>query len=186
MGKDKQTKWILALLAFGMTAFVTGLLTIMGGYAAFYGFAVDSEMNVYVGRDSWIHVYQGNRVLRRLSPQTSRGYAFRMENDELLVYTGSDYSRMDLQGEVLERIDEEDLNVELRFRNPNARFTAADGTRYRMTESLLHGRQIRNVATGETIWKQRPAEVVTMRAAGVSVVCALFSAAMAFLVYKRS
>lgn len=183
MHKDRLVIWFLALLAFMITAFCTGMMSMVGGYSTFYGFAVDSEANVYVGRDSWIRVYQGDREIRKFSPQTSRGYAFRMDNDELLVYAGTDYFRIDLHGEVLERIEEEDLNVDLRFRNPNTRFTAADGTRYRMTGSLLHGKRIWNLETGEVIWQQRTAEVVTTRVAAVSVLCALFSGAMAFVVH---
>ena len=186
MDKNRQVIWFLALFTFMIVAFFTGMLTIVSGYAAFYGFAVDSQANVYVGRDSWIRVYHGDREVRKISPQTSRGYSFRLENDELLVYAGIYYYRMDQQGEVLERIEEADLDVDLRFRNPNTRFTAADGTRYRMTGSLLHGKRIWNLESGKVIWQQRTSEVVTTRVASVSVLCALFSGAMAFVVHKES
>lgn len=185
MGKDRQATWFLVFLACMIPAFCTGMMSMLGGYSSFYGFAVDSEANVYVGRDAWIRVYQGDREIRKLSPQTSRGYAFRMEHDELLVYAATYYYRMDLQGEVLERIEPDDLDLDLHFYNHNTRFTAADGTRYRMTGSLLHGKRIWNLETGAVVWQQSASEVVTMRIASVSLLCTLVSGAMALFVYGK-
>ena len=183
MVKDKRVVWFLALFAFMIVAFFTGMQTLVSGFPAFYGFAVDSDANVYVGRDSWIHVYQGDREIRKLSAQTSRGYTFALENNEILLYNGVSYYCMDLQGEVLERMEEVDLDTRSQLRNPNTRFTAADSTRYHMTGSLLHGKRIWNLETGEVVWQQRTAEVITTRVAAVSVLCALFSGAMAFVVH---
>ena len=68
----------------------------------YYGFALDSRGNLYLGLNSEINVLDpdGN-VIRTVSPTTSRGYCFTIVDDKLLISTGTSLSVLDLAGNLL-------------------------------------------------------------------------------------
>ena len=80
----KNIKLICCFILFGILANVSIFL---GAFhtLSFYGFALDSQNLLYVGRDNVIEVYKGNEKVFDINPKTSRAYAFTINNDLCLM-----------------------------------------------------------------------------------------------------
>ena len=68
-----------------------------------FGFAVDSNENVYIGTMKRINVYKDGNLLRKIDPPTSRSYQFYIENDQLIIGCAVDNKggTFDLEGKEL-------------------------------------------------------------------------------------
>lgn len=67
------------------------------------GFGVDSSGVVYVGKEKKIEKYCDGEMIGEIDPQTSRAYAFTLqEDDTILLSTASYVYKMDLSGNVLD------------------------------------------------------------------------------------
>lgn len=71
-------------------------------------FDVDSAGDLYVGYTRAIEVYHEGEWVRTISPQTSRGYKFCIENDEIYI-GGSGHAVMSLEGEVLRKCSDSEV-----------------------------------------------------------------------------
>lgn len=83
---------------FGSISMVALLL---GGYEiSYYGFAVDSEDNLYIGfANGEIKKIKDNQVVKTYWVGTNRGYDFTIVDDVIVVWTNEKPSFMDLDGE---------------------------------------------------------------------------------------
>ena len=52
---------------------------------SYNGFGIDSTGILYVGKNSAIEKIKDGKVIETLSPQTSRGYAFTIKNDDTIL-----------------------------------------------------------------------------------------------------
>ena len=67
------------------------------------GFAIDSENNLYLGKTGGkIDVYSGGKIVKSIS-LTSKGYAFTIKKDKLVVAALSNIYILDLEGNILEK-----------------------------------------------------------------------------------
>lgn len=77
----------------------------------YYGFAVDDVGNIYLGMNSTMKVFDSDGdLLRSISPPTSRGYQFSILNNRIVLYTGTFFYTMDLEGNVIEKVEITDEN----------------------------------------------------------------------------
>lgn len=88
---------------------VCTMLNLFGFTAISYtGFGVDSQGRMYIGRGSKIEVRDTEHLLYTIQNHTSRGYAFSVKDDTIILSTGSTVVTMDLYGEDIGR--QEDIN----------------------------------------------------------------------------
>jgi len=132
-------------MKFSKKAIIFGIVTwpicfifislIMSGaiVSAYYGFAVDNNGFLYVGKNSRIDVYD-NGVFVKTVYETSYGYSFTIKNENLYIATESQVKVMDLSGTLIETTDDSvwpteqyrmdrDKSV---FLTNNARYVATD------------------------------------------------------------
>lgn len=101
----KNIKLICCFILFGILANVSVFL---GAFhtLSFYGFALDSQNLLYVGRDNVIEVYKGNEKVFDINPKTSRAYAFTINNDIIVLSTSEFVYKIDLSGNVIEKSED--------------------------------------------------------------------------------
>ena len=135
MGKIKHM--IICIAITGSIIIFSFLSVITGKVCIFYkGFAIDGNGNLYIGKNYAIEVLgQDGSVLRQISPYTSRGYRFTIEeNNTILIDTGDFLYRTDLSGNLKEskEIHGDGLSVSVLHK-----YVSANGTVYRMKSRLL-------------------------------------------------
>ncbi|MBQ3548111.1 MAG: hypothetical protein IJA44_06535 [Clostridia bacterium] len=116
------------------------------------GFGVDSAGVLYVGKEGVIEKYDGDKMVGTISPQTSRGYAFTVkEDDTILLSTADMVYTLDLSGKVLDKWEDEGTSTfnDLQFIR---KFIAKDGCQYTM--KLHFGRTI--ICSGEDVIYKMP------------------------------
>ncbi len=116
---------------------ICNVLMSMGIVSITYsGFGVDSLGVLYVGKENTIEKYKDGKMIGKISPQTSRGYAFTIqEDDTILLSTASIVYKIDHSGKILDEWEDEDTSTfnDVQFIR---KFIAKDGRKYVM-KSLL-------------------------------------------------
>ena len=114
-----------------------------GAFASFEGFAADKDGNIYIGRGAEIEVYDENRELIRsihiTAGELGKGYGFTiLEGNKIFVDTGVTYDILDLDGNMLKRIDysESDYFPFITVMKNQTKFIAADGSEYHMINNF--------------------------------------------------
>lgn len=120
---------------------------------------VDSMGDLYVGYMRAIEVYHEGEHVRTINPQTTKGYEFCIENDEIYIdaYTGT-YSVMSLEGEVLQR-GVEGISMDTTG-GPFDKSMEQDGKTYKLLkhagfkpgEILRDGEQIYQESNADCFW----------------------------------
>lgn len=126
------------------------MFSAFNGVCIFYnGFAVDSDKNIYLGKDSVIQVLSPKgEEIRSLNPITSRGYEFTIIDDLIFVDTGTTLYTMDLYGNIIQKSDSTGKSGAI-FSNGNQfSCTASDGTNYIM-KNIFSRTKICEVNNGE-------------------------------------
>ena len=125
---------------------ISGNVTI--GYS---GFGFDSSDVLYIGTDTAIEKYVDGNKVGEINPQTSRGYAFTLENDIILLSTASYVYNLDLDGTVISK--EEDIGTKTfnKIERKKNHFITPDGREYRFKSFL--GRRYIDDAAGTVIYK---------------------------------
>ena len=132
---------VLALIVFPCLAMIlTGIAT-----PFIEGFAVDASDRLYVGVQEEIRVYDNGELAYVISPQTSKGYAFTItEDDQILLSTSSITYRMSLSGDILEKNEEDSVSLYNELNWGKKQFVSASGDEYRMKSYLGWTRIIKN------------------------------------------
>ena len=69
-----------------------------------YGFAVDKNGLLYIGKTEEITVMNNGRKIKTISPHTSKGYAFTIVDGERIVLaTSNEVYNLDLEGNILSK-----------------------------------------------------------------------------------
>lgn len=89
---------VAVLLGFSLFSVATGKANIV-----INGFAVDSSGFVYIGHDKCIEVYSECNMIKRISVPTSRGYAFTIDDDKIILSDGDCTYLMNLNGETADK-----------------------------------------------------------------------------------
>lgn len=70
---------------------------------AYNGFAIDSSGILYLGKNAKIEKYFNGEIVGNIDPQTSRGYAFTIQNDDtMLVSDASIVYKLELNGNIVD------------------------------------------------------------------------------------
>lgn len=116
------------------------------------GFGVDASGVLYVGKEGVIEKYDNGKKIGEISPQTSRGYAFTVkEDDTILLSTADMVYKLDLSGKVLDEWEDEGTSTfnDLQYIR---KFVAKDGRQYAM--KLHFGRTV--ICLGEDVIYKMP------------------------------
>ena len=114
------------------------------------GFAVDRKGYLYIGQESKIEVIKESQVIRTVSPHTSRGYTFTIENEKILVGESCYIYTMDLNGEILSKNEDPFTEKTNEIRSLKKVFIDEDGGKYKLINILGHYKVIRT-KNGESI-----------------------------------
>lgn len=136
-----------------LLAKITGKITI-----SYVGFAIDHNNNIYLGKDSTIEVldYDG-KVLRSISPYTSRGYKFTITPDNQIKISTGDYLYLtDLSGNLISKKDISNYTDDDLLRENRYEFISSDGVHYKMKNHFLRPCIYRIDATKKTIIYKMP------------------------------
>lgn len=108
---NKKLDILYAILALSMLCCIVSAFLLLFGIVniSYTGFGVDSNGRVYVGRGHRIEVWDANQLLYTVQNHTSRGYVFSIQDDTILLSTGSTVYSMDLHGKELSR--SKDINA---------------------------------------------------------------------------
>ena len=138
---------IWLVLTFCLVLTNTGRVSI-----TYSGFGVDSAGVLYVGKEGVIEKYNSDKMVGTISPQTSRGYAFTVkEDDTILLSTADMVYKLDLSGKVLDKWEDEGTSTfnDLQYIR---KFTAKNGQKYVM--KLHFGRTV--ICSGEDVIYKMP------------------------------
>jgi len=128
----KKYGWLMATAPIlGVIMFVCMIMVMSGAVSlTMNGFAVDTNGQLYIGQANEIMVLKDGECVKTLSPKTSRGYAFTIENGEQIVLsTSTTVFIMDLDGAVISQYPDEGTQVFNRLKNPKT-FVDIHGTEY--------------------------------------------------------
>ena len=129
---------ILLLIIVFPVFMVSILLTITGAITTSYsGFAVDSYERIYVGTESEIEVYDKGLLLKTISPKTSRGYAFTIQEDNtILLSTSTTVYVMDLDGNVINEYDDVGTKTFNMLQREKKTYVAENGSTYYLKNKM--------------------------------------------------
>lgn len=108
-------------------------------------FAVDSQNRIYISRPEEIHVYEGDRLVKRISAQTSRGYQFTvLKSDAILLSTSSNVYTMDLDGNVLSVREDVGTKTYNKLQYARKTFTSHKGDQYQIRNEIGRTKIVKN------------------------------------------
>lgn len=115
------------------------------------GVCVDSAGKIYVGLEEEIRVFdEKGRLLRVISPQTSKGYAFAIDGEMLIVNANGNTYFMDLEGKLLS------TTIESQALDSGNHTVAVNGSVYHISASPLYYRVSIEQNGEETVPVQTP------------------------------
>lgn len=169
--KAKRMLLIYLLCVFPVIS-ICVFMILSGSVSVFYsGFAVDSSGILYVGTDREIKKYSDGKAVGTISPQTARGYAFTIQNDDtILLSTASTVYELDLSGNVLSQRKDEGTKEFNRLQKSKNRFTAQDGQTYVMKTKW--GRTV--ICSDDAVLYQMPTTDYIVRIAFLMSVLSVF------------
>ncbi|MBQ9994118.1 MAG: hypothetical protein IJP17_05345 [Clostridia bacterium] len=104
---------------------------------SYSGFALDSAGVLYIGTDTKIEKYYGGEMIGAINPQTSRGYAFTIQNDDtILLSTASTVYTLDLSGNVLDKQEDVGTRTFNELQKSKRYFITQDNREYVMKSQL--------------------------------------------------
>ena len=164
--------------------FVCIFMIMIGKVSIHYsGFALDSNGVLYIGKDSKIEKYKGTEVVGEISPQTSRGYAFTIQSDTIILSTASTVYTLDTNGNVLDK--KVDINTETfnDLQKQKNSFEAQDGHTYKMKN--IFGRVQVVSENGSVIYKMPLPDYVAKLAFILTLVSVFITVPILIIKFKR-
>ena len=105
---------------------------------SYYGFAVDSNSNIYLGRTSNIYVInQSGEFKQNISAMTSRGYSFTIISDKILISTGEYLYTKSLTGDLIEKKPINNYKENPLTNISKSEYVDSNGTKYVMKNELF-------------------------------------------------
>ncbi len=135
MNNMKVSKMLIFYLILVFPVFFTCLILIISGTVSMFysGFAVDSSGVLYIGKETKIEKYYDGKMIGTISPQTSRGYAFTIQNDDtILLSTASTVYKMDLLGNVLDKQEDTGTKTFNKLQRSKNTFISQNNRKYIM------------------------------------------------------
>lgn len=135
----KAPKILIIYLLFVFPIVLTCLILIASGTVSpfYHGFAVDSSGILYIGKDAKIEKYLDGKMIGSISPQTSRGYAFTIKDDDtILLSTASNVYTLDLLGNVVDEKEDMGTSAYNELQNKKRTFITRYNKKYFMRSQL--------------------------------------------------
>ncbi len=127
----KQVLFVFLQTLLALVFLISLIFLLTGnGFPVSRSFAVDSAGRLYIGRSSQIEIYENGSLINSISALTSRGYAFTIENDTIVLSTASTVYEMDLSGNVQAEYADTMSRV-YHAHTENRQFTDARGNVYK-------------------------------------------------------
>ena len=165
---NEKTMRIWILIPILAAVIITCLILYIAGVAgSVVCFGVDSSDRLYVGFGDTIQVYEGDTVIKELSPKTSKTYLFTILSDDTLILTTAsiDY-KLDLDGNVIEQTDNAGTQLYYDLRKEKREFISQKGDIYRM-ENILGQTQIKK--NGAVVYREPLVSVIAGYAVLISI-----------------
>jgi len=87
--------------------FVIAMLVVSGSLNTwYYGFALDNNGMLYVGKASKIDVYDNGEFINTVYQTNSSGYSFTIKDEKLYIADWSKVEELDLSGNLIDTIDD--------------------------------------------------------------------------------
>lgn len=100
-------------------------------------FSVDSDGNLYLGKNSSIEVICENRMVHRINPQSSKAYIFKINEDNHILLSTSMYIyEMELDGTILSVNEDSGCSVYNNLQKDKYYFCSRGGDEYRLINCL--------------------------------------------------
>lgn len=150
----KVIERIAPFLALSPLILMVSLLLNLSGIVSFQcsGLGVDADGRIYVGKSDVICVYENGSLVNELDPQTSRGYAFVVtEENTILLSTSTVVHSMDLDGNVLTSYEDVGAKTIGKLERARGHFEGADGRTYSMSSKLGYYTLVRD--DGVTVYR---------------------------------
>lgn len=143
----KESQQRLAIFATSLLC-VFGLcfLLIVTGVATPFisGFAVDSNDRIYIGNQNQICVYEGDALIQKISPQTSRSYAFTIVDDHILLSTSITVYTMDLDGNIIDTQEDPGAHTYNQIQYSKRQFISNNNDTYKLKGQIGWTRIVKN------------------------------------------
>lgn len=108
-------------------------------------FGVDSQNQIYVGRSGEICVYNGDKIVNRISAQTSRSYLFTvLKNDNIMLSTASKVYVIDTDGNILSERDDVGTTTYIKMQADRRNFISHKGDQYQIRNILGRTKIVKN------------------------------------------
>ena len=140
----KPPKILIIFLSIYFPIFLTYFLLILTGKAciSYEGFAIDSNDNIYVGKDAKIDVYNPNgEWIREINTITTRGYRFTIQDDQILLDASTHLLTFDLNGNL---ISKKEISESVLSTLGRRRFVTESGVVYTMENRFFRTSIFRN------------------------------------------
>ena len=169
--ESKETSRLAAFIVpWACVLFICVMLVICNAVTlSIESFAVDSQNRIYIGRPEEIHVYEGDRLVKRISAQTSRGYQFTvLKSDAILLSTSSNVYTMDLDGNVLSVREDVGTKTYNKLQYARKNFTSHKGDQYQIRDALGRAKIVKNGT--ETVYQISVLSVIVKRLIALCIV----------------
>lgn len=100
------------------------------------GFAIDNSGKLYIGKYGEIDVYDEDVLVKKILLMTSKGYAFTVEDNELIVTALSKKYILDLDGNIVRENDDVLTQEYNELYKKRKEFISEDGTLYKSSNFL--------------------------------------------------
>lgn len=128
----------IAIISFSLASVILPcLILLITGIATPFisGFAVDNLERIYIGGTNEIMVFHNGKQVGTINPNTSRTYAFTINNDNhILLSTSTKLFVMDLDGNILSEDEDIAANVYNQIKYRSGKYISSNGNIYEMKD----------------------------------------------------
>lgn len=128
----KKKTIIIIMLLFVLFIFISSLHFLGILSFDYNGIAVDNDKNIYIGTDYTIDVYNNMQLERKIVAKNTPGgaYDFTIENNKILICKNIKIYTMNLQGDLLEIVDDDSMSKSNEISNKSYPIHDIDGNKY--------------------------------------------------------
>ncbi len=136
MSRRRLKPMLLLLILSGVAVAVCVFFQCSGKISTgFHGFGVDSEENIYVGKDQRIEVYCDQQLLYSF-PFNARAYILAIQDDHVLLATPEQATYMDFKGNQLKSVEDNGTLYRSMPQHSN-QFVSSCGKHYLLKTGLI-------------------------------------------------
>ena len=134
-------KWFYVVLSLFIPLWFTALFLSFSTPTKVIGFGIDSNQNLYVGREKRIEVINNSEIVDEIWPLTDKGYNFTIQqNDTILITALNNVYTLDLKGNLIETKSDSYLSIDAQLNKNRKRFVDSNGNEYKLVNILGYTR----------------------------------------------